>query len=134
MAISTRDIIYRGAIAAASTALVMGAGAAGMNYIGLAKKITGKAAPTFTDGAKYGLMRGVVTFGVTVFAGYINNHLKKDALWAKLAINIGALAVFYFSVPHVAHFAEKHLNVSVHDRFQYLALFGEGINFYFLRM
>ncbi|QVL57133.1 MAG: hypothetical protein KFB93_07060 [Simkaniaceae bacterium] len=134
MTTSTQDIIYRGAIAAASTALVMGVGAAGMNYIGLAKKITGRTAPAFMDAAKYGLMRGVVTFGVTVFAGHVNKHFKSDANWSKLAINVGALAVFYFTVPHGAQFAKKHLNVSVHDRFQYLALFGEGINFYFLRM
>jgi len=131
---STQNIIYNSVITAASSALVMGAGAVGMNYIGLAKQITGKAAPSFMDAAKYGVVRGVVTFGVTVFAGHVKNQLPKDSVWSKLAINVGALAIFYFSVPPVAQFAKQQLNVSVHDRFQYLALFGEGFNFYFLRM
>ena len=66
---TSQKIIYNSAIAAASSALVMGFGAVGMNYIGLAKQITGRAAPAFMDAAKYGLVRGAVTFGVTVFAG-----------------------------------------------------------------
>ena len=131
---STQNIISNSVITAVSTALVMGVGAVGMNYIGLAQKITGKAAPSFMDAAKYGLVTGVVTFGVTVFAGHVNNQLPQKSVWSKLAINVGALAVFYFSVPPVAQFAKNHFNVSVHDRFQYLALFGEGLNFYFLRM
>ena len=131
---TSQKIIYNSAIAAASSALVMGFGAVGMNYIGLAKQITGKAAPAFMDAAKYGLVRGAVTFGVTVFAGHVNKQLPRDSVLSKLAINVCALAVFYFSVPPVAQFAKQQLNVSVHDRFQYLALFGEGFNFYFLRM
>lgn len=123
--------IYNGAVAAGANALVMGLGAWGFNQIGLAKKITGKAAPTLMDAAKYGLVRGAVTFGVTVFSGYVNGQIPKSNPWAKRAINVGALAVFYFSVPHVAQAAKKHLNVSIHERFQYLALFGEGLNFYF---
>lgn len=77
---TTQNIVYNSVITAATTALVMGAGAVGMNYIGLAKEITGRAAPAFMDAAKYGLVRGVVTFGVTVFAGHLSKQLPRDSV------------------------------------------------------
>ena len=131
---SVQSILTKSVTSAFSTALVMGAGAAGMNFIGLAKKITGHAAPSFANAAKYGLVRGAVTFGVSVCAQNIKEQLPLNRKWSKLAINIGALAAFYLLVPTAAQFAKSQLKISVPERFQYLALFGEGINFYFTGM
>lgn len=131
MVLFTQDILTKSVTAAFSTALVMGVGAAGMNYIGLAQKITGHAAPRIADAAKYGLVRGAVTFGVSMCAQNIKGQLPQNSKWSKLAISVGALAVLYLSVPKVAQFVKSQFKVSVHERHQYLALFGEGINFYF---
>ena len=118
--------IGKSAVAAFIPALIM----LGISQIGLAKKVMGRAAPTFVNVAKYGMARGVIVFSVGVFNGYINQKMPKNKPWPKIATIIGVLSLLYFSVPYVLSFAKNHLSAKVDRRFAYLALIVECSTFH----
>ena len=120
------SMIERGGYALASTALLTGVVAWGLNQTGLAKKVMKTSAPTFMNACKYGALRGTVTFAITAFSVHLHKSVKDD--WSKAAIALGALAVLYFSVPYTAQIAKQHLNVKVPMQFTYLALLFEGVS------
>lgn len=125
------SMIERGGYAMVSTALLTGAGAWGLNQLGLAKKVMRTAAPHFMDACKYGLVRGAITFGITAASVYFHQSVKDD--WAKVLIGIGAVAGLYFSVSYTRQFTKDHLGVRIPEQFTYLALLAELGSIYYNR-
>ncbi|MCP5506195.1 MAG: hypothetical protein H7A38_04865 [Chlamydiales bacterium] len=117
------DSIRFGGQALAMTALVTGAGAWGLNQLGLAKKVMRTAAPHFIDACKYGAVRGVVTFMIA--AASIELQKKNQENWVKGAIAVGALAALAVSVPYTRQLTKDLLGVKISEQFTYLALLAE---------
>lgn len=117
------DSIRLGGQALAMTALMTGAGAWGLNQLGLAKKVMGTAAPYFIDACKYGAVRGGVTFMIAAASFEVKKKNKEN--WVKGAIAVGTLVALYISVSHTRKLTKDLLGVNVSERFTYLALLAE---------